>query len=231
MKIWAISDLHFSYSGRYDMKKFGEIWNNSKEKLISNWRKKISREDIVLLPGDLSWEYEMQTAYHDLKQIAILPGKKKIITRGNHDIWWDNITTVKNSVPASIIPLAEDIIEIDDWVITGSMGWISPNDPVFDVLDRNSFEKEYEIARKNLAKAKLTNKRIIYLIHFPPFTTDGKETQFSQLMMDNSVSVCLCGHFHMPKEWASFQSGVLNGVNFQLVSTDYLGHDPIEINT
>ena len=88
MKIWAISDIHFSEGLDSSMSAYGSVWENHPEKVVQNWRACVGPSDLVLLAGDLSWVKTFEKGMAFLRQISALPGKKKIIIRGNHDIWW-----------------------------------------------------------------------------------------------------------------------------------------------
>ena len=55
MKIFAISDLHLSFSSDKPMDIFGTMWENHFEQIVEDWQNKVSDDDIVLLAGDLSW--------------------------------------------------------------------------------------------------------------------------------------------------------------------------------
>ena len=89
MKIFAIADLHLSFSANIDkpMDKFGSGWENHAERLKENWEKLVSEEDIVLIPGDISWALRLEDAMDDFDWIHSLPGTK-LISKGNHDLWW-----------------------------------------------------------------------------------------------------------------------------------------------
>ncbi len=49
---------------------------NHEDKIFDNWRALVGEEDLVLLPGDISWALKLEEAYYDLKRIDALPGKK-----------------------------------------------------------------------------------------------------------------------------------------------------------
>ena len=66
---------------------FGERWNGHDEKIERNWRKKITAEDTVVIPGDISWAMTLDEARADFDFIESLPGKK-IMLKGNHDYYW-----------------------------------------------------------------------------------------------------------------------------------------------
>ncbi len=74
--IYGIGDLHLDYSKEKPMDIFGPNWENHEEKIFNNWREIVREEDLVLLPGDISWALKIDEAYNDLKKIDELPGKK-----------------------------------------------------------------------------------------------------------------------------------------------------------
>ena len=93
MSIYAISDLHLSLNTDKPMNIFG--WNNYEEKIREDWLKKVNEEDLVLLPGDFSWEMKLENTYRDFEFISKLPGRK-ILLKGNHDYWWTTLTNMRN---------------------------------------------------------------------------------------------------------------------------------------
>ena len=90
MALYAISDLHLSFTDDKPMDIFGEVWANHDVKIRENWLKKIKPEDTVLLGGDLSWSMTLEMAKKELDFINELPGRK-IAIKGNHDYWWGSI--------------------------------------------------------------------------------------------------------------------------------------------
>ena len=53
MSIYAISDLHLSFNTDKPMNIFG--WDDYENRIAEDWNKKVSDEDLVLLPGDFFW--------------------------------------------------------------------------------------------------------------------------------------------------------------------------------
>jgi len=53
--IYGIGDLHFDYSKEKPMDIFGQSWIDHEDKIIDNWKKHVKEEDLVLVPGDISW--------------------------------------------------------------------------------------------------------------------------------------------------------------------------------
>ena len=93
MKIFAIADLHLSFHENIDkpMSIFGAGWEDYEKRLSDYWHELISPEDVVILPGDLSWGLSLEEALPDLEWIHRLPGRK-VLLKGNHDLWWSRIT-------------------------------------------------------------------------------------------------------------------------------------------
>lgn len=73
--IFGIGDLHLDYSQEKPMGVFGEKWINHEEKIFNNWKLKVRDEDLVLIPGDISWALKLDEAYYDLKRVDKMPGK------------------------------------------------------------------------------------------------------------------------------------------------------------
>lgn len=85
--LFALSDTHLSFNSNKPMDKFGHIWHKHPEKIKHNCQKLISDDDVLILPGDLSWANKLQEAEQDLDFLASLPAEK-ILLAGNHDYWW-----------------------------------------------------------------------------------------------------------------------------------------------
>ncbi len=98
MKVFAISDLHLSLYNPKPMNIFGPAWEGYEEKIIEDWKAKVSEDDIVLMAGDFSWAMMLEDTARDFELLKALPGKKVII-RGNHDYWWKSISAVRKFIP------------------------------------------------------------------------------------------------------------------------------------
>ena len=70
MKIFAISDLHLSFSEDKPMDIFGSAWENYTEILYDNWQSLICNDDLVLIPGDISWAMKLENAAKDFEYIV-----------------------------------------------------------------------------------------------------------------------------------------------------------------
>ena len=122
--IYAIADLHFDFSKEKPMDIFGENWVGHEEKIINNWIDLIKDEDLILLPGDISWALKLNEAIDDLNRIDELPGKKVII-KGNHDYWWSSLLKLNSLNFKSIFFLQNNSYVFNEFGIAGTRGWIA----------------------------------------------------------------------------------------------------------
>ena len=90
MSLYAIGDLHLHYQSvlKAPGQLHGRVWKNHEEKIRKNCAKTVTPEDTLVLVGDHSWGKNLSECERDLQYIRELPGRK-ILTRGNHDMFWD----------------------------------------------------------------------------------------------------------------------------------------------
>src|SRR4051812_20261680 len=187
MRIWAIADLHLSFSAPKPMDIFGDRWRNHPESIASQWRKLIASDDLVLLAGDTSWGLRLPAALPDLQWIDALPGHK-VLTKGNHDYWWDYARKerfiVDSPLPPSLTLIEAEAVELAGWVLCGTRAWVTPGQPT---LKPETDQRVYarEIGRLERALGSAVNpaggvKPIGVLLHYPPFLPDGTPTIFAE---------------------------------------------------
>ena len=161
MKIFALGDTHLSFDDdgkEYKpMDIFGEHWHNHSQRLRVNWLELVSDEDVVLIPGDVSWAMDLQQAKVDLAFLMELPGKK-IMIKGNHELWWDSISKVRNILPDGFYAIQNDYVQLgDDIAICGSRGWQCPDGPFADSQDEKIYKRE--LVRLELSLASRSEER------------------------------------------------------------------------
>ena len=126
MKLFAIADLHLSFAVNKPMDVFGQAWENHPEKIRREWLETVGQEDVVLIPGDISWAMRLSEAQPDFAFLQELPGTKVII-RGNHDYWWSSLSKVRQALPPSVIPLQNTSAVFGGVGIAGTRLWIDPS--------------------------------------------------------------------------------------------------------
>lgn len=228
MGLYAISDLHLSFAKEKPMDIFGEQWKNHSQKIKENWEKTITHEDTVLLPGDLSWGNNMEEAKEDLFFINSLPGKK-ILLSGNHDHWWHSTAKCSLAFPDMVF-LKNSFFLYEGIAVCGSRGWICPNDTYFTQQDIKLYKREQTRLKMSLdAAMRMGQKEIFVMMHFPP-TNDKKElSEFVSIFHQYPVKKVIYGHLHGENSFHSSYEGMVDGIEYHLVSCDYLDFKPKKI--
>ena len=226
MKLFSIADLHLP-ARQKPMDIFGPHWENHFDKIARDWEKRVTDEDIVLLPGDLSWAMHLEEALEDLEKIACLPGRK-ILLRGNHDYWWSSIGKLRRALPEGMYALQNDSLYMDGILFGGSRGWTIPMGEGDTGADIKIYQRERMRLEMSLGSGrdKYPEARLIALMHYPPRTAyaDG----FSDILDRYGVSDCVYGHLHGPGI-AGAVTGRCGGVRYHLVSCDSLGFQLLEL--
>lgn len=245
MSIWSIADLHLSFGvPDKSMDVFGEKWKHHAEIVKCNWEERIKPEDLVLIPGDISWALHTEDAKPDLEWIHQLPGTK-VMLRGNHDYWWTSLSKVEKILPPSIHLIQNNFFQWNDVVIAGSRLWDSPEYSFSQIIDyvpnsrvkkltaedSNPVEAE-KIFLRELGRLEVSLKSIpkdskfrIAMTHYPPIGIDLQPSRASALLEKYKIQSCVFGHLHNVKQGIPI-FGNKNGVEYRLVSCDYLNFIP-----
>ena len=90
MALYAIGDLHLHFQtdirAKAQMKE--RVWKNHEERFRKNCAELVQADDTLVLIGDHSWGRNLEECEADFRYISELPGRK-ILLRGNHDMFWD----------------------------------------------------------------------------------------------------------------------------------------------
>ncbi len=231
MSIYAIADLHLSFLHEKPMDIFGDNWENHAEKIRNNWIKKINKEDCVILPGDFSWEMNLKDTKLDFKYLNDLPGRK-ILLKGNHDYWWTTITKMNNFLKenefANIEFLYNNSYLIENKIIVGTRGWnIQDTENNSKMIKRENARLELSI-QDGINKFG-TDKEMIVFMHYPPINKNiNEKTEFEKTLEKYNIHRCYYGHLHGASHNDAVEGNV-NGIEYKLISADYLKFDLVEI--
>lgn len=249
MAIWTLADLHLAFSvPSKSMEVFGPQWAGYAEKIEKNWRAAISAEDLVLLPGDITWAMKPEEARIDLEWIDRLPGTKVMI-RGNHDYWWTSLSKVEAILPSSIHLIQNNAFLWNDVAIGGSRLWDTPEYSFNAFIEYQEniraksltahvedpkeeeriFQRELGRLESSLKSMDKNAKLRIAMTHYPPIGADLADSRTSHLLEKYGINVCVFGHLHNAKP-GSLPFGVKNGVRYVLCSGDYLDFTPLKIS-
>lgn len=228
MSLFAISDLHLSFYKNKPMDIFGDNWKQHHKVIKTNWISIVKEDDMVLIPGDISWAQNLKEFEPDMNFIHNLPGKKVFIS-GNHDYWWTS-TSKLNDIYKDMLFLKNSFTEYNNIAICGTRGWLCPNDTYFTEHDKKIYLREVKRLEMSLESAlKGGYEDIILIMHFPP-TNDKKEiSDFINVINNYNIKKVIYGHLHGEKSFNSSYKGNVNGIEYILVSSDYVNFMPIKI--
>ncbi|MGN1208642.1 MAG: metallophosphoesterase [Christensenellales bacterium] len=230
MKVFAISDLHLSVNSNKPMDIFGPVWDDSFEKIKQDWNKRVAKDDVVLLCGDLSWAMKLEDAVQDINMLDQLNGLK-ILLKGNHDFWWQSITALRNVLPKDFYAIQNDAIRIKNYVFCGTRGWLIPEGKYNSEENLKIYNREVERLKLSLEKMKSLKQNgdtVICLMHYPPFLQNEESTGFTELIERYDVDIVVFGHIHKNLSGYKFKT-TKNGVKYYLTSCDLLENKLVEI--
>lgn len=209
------------------MTRFGEKWHDHVGRIERDWQARVAAQDVVLVLGDLSCASTYKAVQPDLAWLAHLPGRKVLI-RGNHDRWWRDIAEVRRTMlPDHVFAIQGDAIEMEGIVLCGAQGHVAPHDPYYRPDPPfNRYERELktlEAALNAAAAIRQPHQKLIVMMHYPPFTSEGQPTLYSEMIEQHAPALCLYGHLHKEHEWAVAMQGHHLGVEYRLLASDFLG--------
>ncbi len=200
MRVLAIGDPHLSRRDPKPMDVFGPHWGGHPDAFFDGWRAVVRDDDLVLVPGDVSWALRFEAARDDLDDLAALPGRK-VLLRGNHDYWWPAIGKLRAALPAGMWAVQNDAVRIDGVVVAGTRGWTCPGSPGFAEEDRKIFDREVGRLELSLAAARDLAEpgdvRIV-MLHFPPTTPSLEGSALLERIEAFAPDALVYAHVHGP---------------------------------
>jgi uncharacterized protein len=228
VRLFAIADPHLSAVEPKPMDVFGGAWLGHPARFFEAWRATVHDDDVVLIPGDISWALRLEGALVDLAAIAALPGRK-VLLRGNHDYWWPSATKLRAVLPAGMYVVHNDALALDGLVIGGTRGWTTPGSPGFDADDLRIYEREVgRLALSLAAMARLVGRYRVAMMHFPPSNARGERSGFTDLLATAPLDVLVYGHVHGP---LPLTPPPLAGLRVEAVAADRLAFVPLHLTT
>ena len=246
MSLYAIGDLHLHFQSELKApgQLYNRVWKNHDEKLRKNCGKMIGPEDTLVLVGDHSWGKNLAECEQDLQYISDLPGRKVLI-RGNHDMFWDAKTTAQlNEIYQPRLHFLQDSYEVyKDYALVGTKGFCFEGPFCVDrwgrIIDWSEQEEEHAkklVARElrrlrtsfELAKADGYRKFIMFL-HYPPTNILEERSGFTDMAEEYGAEQVIYGHCHGESRFGDSILGEFRGRTYHLVSGDYLRWKPLKI--
>ena len=223
MALYAIGDTHLSLSSGKPMDVFGGGWTGYVDKLKEGFSQ-IRPEDTVVLCGDLSWAMGLEEAREDFALLNALPGKK-LLMKGNHDYWWNTAAKMERFFQENGFTtfhlLHNNCHFYGDIALCGTRGWFYEEDR--EGHGTKIFNRELIRLEASL-KAGGEKEKFCFL-HYPPLYQGYRCQEIIDLMERYGVTRCYYGHLHGGSHRLA-ASGKHGGIEYHLVSADYLGFRP-----
>lgn len=244
MRIYAISDLHLPGGDYKPMDVFGKHWKGHYDIIKAFWQENISNDDYVLHCGDFCWAMHLEDAVPELNEFAQLPGKKLLI-RGNHDLWWASLAKMTAAVDDSVTFIQNSSIVINDderchsVIICGTRGWAVPGSNDYTQHDEKIYAREIQRLKLSLdsikkiePQCKYESRELIVMLHYPPVPMYGaafeNDTEINKLLREYGVNKVVFGHIHRPQQVNSTRF-VRDGMEYILSSCDMVSNTPVRV--
>jgi predicted phosphohydrolase len=259
VRVFALSDPHLSLGtpGK-EMDRFGPQWVGHAARMAAAWDATVRADDLVLVPGDVSWASSLAQAGPDLLWLAARPGAK-VIGKGNHEHWWpDSRRKLAAALPPGVHALHAEALRFGDVALCGTRLWDVPGQSWHDVIawagepispeqtevDAAASLKVYqrELLRLDRALAALDRSAPlrIAMLHYPPVgpapvAAGGaaprlQGNELTARFEQAGVQHVVFGHVHALKAEARARiGGTLHGVHYRLAAVDFIGFAPVLI--
>ena len=224
MSVFVIGDTHLSLSVNKPMDIF-RGWTDYIDRLKNNWNRVVSPEDSVIIPGDISWAMNFNEAVKDFSFLNSLNGTKYIL-KGNHDYWWNTMSKMNKFLAENnfdtIKIIHNNAYSVEGFAVAGSRGWFYDDTAE---ADKKVILREAGRLRMSLQEASKLEGELIAFLHYPPISSNQECEEILSVLKEFPVKRCYFGHLHgfIAPENARLE---WEGIQFNLVSADYLGFVP-----
>ena len=227
MALYAIGDTHLSLNSDKPMDVFGGGWEGYVDKLREGFAP-VEDTDTVVLCGDLSWGMSLEEARDDFAFLnSELPGEKWLL-KGNHDYWWNTAAKMNAFFQANgferLHILHNNCAYYAEIALCGTRGWF------FEENGGPQTEKVFkrELIRLEASLKAAGEREKLCFLHYPPLYRGYRCQEIIDLLERYEVSACYYGHLHGPSHRLAIE-GVRGGVDYHLVSADFVGFRPKKI--
>ena len=246
MSLYAIGDLHLHFQSplKAAAQQKDRVWKNHEEKFKRNCAQLITEADTLVLVGDHSWGRSLTECEEDMRYIAALPGRK-ILTRGNHDMFWDAARTEQLNARFSgeLFFMQNNYARYGDVALVGTKGYCFEGPFFLNARGRIvGWDEEAEAHAKKLVERELQRlrlsfeaaradgcRRFIVFLHDPPTSILEDESGFTAMAEEYGAEQLIYAHCHGEARFHDSLLGEKNGVTYRLASGDYLRWQPLKI--
>ena len=241
MALYALGDLHLSFQVQKPMDAFGRVWRHHEREIEKYVNQIVRPEDTLVLTGDHSWGRKLAECREDLQFIENLPGRK-ILLRGNHDMFWDAKKTnrLNEEFGEKLFFLQNNFAVYEDYALVGTKGftfegpfYLNRRGQVvgWDEEKENHAKKlvsrEMERLRESFQMAEAAGyRKYIMFLHYPPTNILEKISPFTEIAREYGVTAVVYSHCHGESRFGDSIRGNFQGISYMLVSGDYLNFHP-----
>ena len=191
------------------------------------WKKRVTENDTVVITGDHSWGRDLAECQADLDFIMALPGRK-ILLRGNHDMFWDAKKTenLNEMFRGKLEFLQNNFYTYEDYALVGTKGYCYEG--------KDSYEHFLKIRERELGRLRCSfeaakaagYEKFIMFLHYPPTSIGEMESPFTLMAQEFGAEKVIYSHCHGEKRYDDSFKGYVDGIEYKLVSGDYLNFKP-----
>ena len=224
MALFALGDPHLSLGADKPMDVFGGVWEGYMDKLSAGFGV-VGREDTVVLCGDISWGMSLEQAKPDFAWLNALPGRRKLLLKGNHDYWWTTASKMKTFFTENGFQTL-DILH-NNCHFYGDVALCGPRGRSDEEVQQGHDEKVVtrEPIRLEASLKAAGDRPKLCFLHYPPLYQGYTCPEILALLERYRVARCYYGHLHGGSHRLAIE-GEHNGVDYRLVAADYLRFVP-----
>ncbi|MDE6678122.1 MAG: metallophosphoesterase [Ruminococcus sp.] len=229
MSLFVIADLHLCQGKPEKTMSIFNGWKNYQELIKKNWLEIVKPDDTVVIAGDISWGMSLQDSLQDFRFIENLTGKK-IIIKGNHDYWWSTKKKMDDFLVAegcgSIQILHNNHFRYGNYGICGTRGWVSIKG---ETQDEKVMKREVQRLETSIKSALAENLQPVVFMHYPPIFATNFNYDILDVLYRYNIKDCYYGHIHGRSAHELSIKNTYDGINFHLISGDYLQFIPEKV--
>lgn len=248
MRVFALSDPHLSFGtpGKL-MDRFGPQWVDHANRMATAWDELVADDDLVLVPGDISWARTDEQVAPDLAWLAARPGTK-LIGKGNHDSWWKSRSRLAEILPEGVLALDGDVVQVGPLAVAGTRLWDTPlvsyrdlivwrGEPISAEMSEDQtaaaekvFRRETVRLERSLSGLPGAVRQRLAMVHYPPVSPGLAANLLTDLFERSGISHVVFGHLHaLDPDRAGQIGGEARGVSYHCTSCDFVDFAPVLI--
>ena len=245
MSLYAIGDLHLHFQAELKApgQLHGAVWRNHEEVFRKNCERLIRPDDTLVLIGDHSWGKNLAACEKDLAYICALPGKK-VLLRGNHDMFWDAKKTdaLNRQFAGKLFFLQNNYAACGDVALVGTKGYTFEGpfyvrggkiigwDTDAELHAQKLVEREAERLRASFEAARADGyTRFLMFLHYPPTSVLERNSVFTAMAEEYGAEQVIYAHCHGESRFHDSLEGRHHGIRYSLASGDYLRWVPMKV--